>query len=115
MKTVGLPISHKENEKRRTLVPNDIQYIKHPEKIFIEDGYGELFVPSKSHYKPNEKNVTLRCTNWLGFTATLEDTYIPFNGTITVSEDRAEELLSFRDCFEVVKETKTRDVKNLSK
>lgn len=68
----------------------------------IEDGYGELFVPSKSHYKPNEKNVTLKCINWLGFTATLEDTYIPFNGTITVSEDRAEELLSFRDCFEVL-------------
>ena len=50
MKTVGLPISHKENEKRRTLVPNDIQYIKHPEKIFIEDGYGDVLGYSNNDY-----------------------------------------------------------------
>ena len=42
MKTIGLPISHKENERRRALVPNDIQYIKHPEMIFIETGYGDV-------------------------------------------------------------------------
>ena len=42
MKTVGLLISHKENERRRALVPNDIQYIKHPEMIFIETGYGDV-------------------------------------------------------------------------
>lgn len=42
MNTVGLPISHKENEKRRALVPADIQRIKHPEQIHIEQGYGEV-------------------------------------------------------------------------
>lgn len=42
MNTVGLVISHKENEKRRALVPSDIQYIAHPEMIFIEDGYGDV-------------------------------------------------------------------------
>lgn len=42
MKTVGLPISHKENEKRRALVPADIQRVKHPEQIYIEQGYGEV-------------------------------------------------------------------------
>ena len=42
MKTIGLPISHKENERRRALVPNDIQFIKHPEMIFIETGYGDV-------------------------------------------------------------------------
>ena len=42
MKTVGLPISHKENERRRALVPNDIQYIKQPEMVFIETGYGDV-------------------------------------------------------------------------
>ncbi len=42
MKTIGLPISHKENERRRALVPNDIQSIKHPEMIFIETGYGDV-------------------------------------------------------------------------
>ena len=39
LKTVGLPISHKENERRRTLVPADIEVIRHPEQIYIEDGY----------------------------------------------------------------------------
>ena len=80
----------------------------------IKDSYDEIFVKSKSHYKPNDKKVTLRCVNWLGFSATLENVFVPFGGEIKVSEDRAEELLGYRDCFEVVKETKTRDVKNLS-
>lgn len=42
MKTIGFPISHKENEKRRTLVPKDIKKIIHPELIFVEKGYGEV-------------------------------------------------------------------------
>ena len=42
MNPIGLPISHKENERRRALVPNDVQYIKHPEMIFIEAGYGDV-------------------------------------------------------------------------
>lgn len=42
MKSIGFIISHKENEKRRALVPEHIQFIKHPEFIFIEDGYGKV-------------------------------------------------------------------------
>ena len=42
MKTVGLPISHKENERRRTLVPSDVALISHPEQISIETGYGDV-------------------------------------------------------------------------
>lgn len=41
MNTVGLIISHKENEKRRALLPKHIKLLKHPENIYIEDGYGE--------------------------------------------------------------------------
>ncbi len=41
MKTVGLPISHKENEKRRALIPTDICQLKHPEYIYVETGYGD--------------------------------------------------------------------------
>lgn len=41
MKTVGLIISHKENENRRTLVPEHVKLLKYPEYIFIEDGYGK--------------------------------------------------------------------------
>ena len=42
MKTVGLPISHKENEKRRALVLSDIAKIENKCQIFIETGYGEV-------------------------------------------------------------------------
>lgn len=41
MKTIGLVISHKENEKRRALVPEHIKRIKHPEMLLIESDYGE--------------------------------------------------------------------------
>ena len=50
MKTVGLPISHKENERRRALVPQDICQIKHPEMIFIESGYGDVLGFSDEDY-----------------------------------------------------------------
>lgn len=42
MKTVGLPISKKENEKRRTLIPSDISQLRHPELITVEIGYGDV-------------------------------------------------------------------------
>ena len=42
MKTIGLPISHKENERRRALVPDDIKHIQHPDMIFVESGYGDV-------------------------------------------------------------------------
>lgn len=50
MKTIGLIISHKENEKRRALVPAHIKYIKHPECIYIEDGYGEVLGYTNEDY-----------------------------------------------------------------
>lgn len=41
MKTVGLIISHKSHEKRRALLPNDIQTtVRHPEQLYFEEGYG---------------------------------------------------------------------------
>lgn len=40
MKTIGFPISHKENENRRAIVPEHIRYMKYPEKLFFEKGYG---------------------------------------------------------------------------
>lgn len=42
MKTVGLPISHKENEKRRALTIADAVKIKHVDKIYVEQGYGDV-------------------------------------------------------------------------
>lgn len=60
MKTVGLPISHKENEKRRTLIPSDIQFIKHPSQIFIEEGYGDVLGYSDDDYSSLGVNIASR-------------------------------------------------------
>lgn len=60
MKTIGLPISHKENEKRRTLVPTDIKCIKHPEMIFVEEGYGEVLGYSDEDYRKEGINIATR-------------------------------------------------------
>jgi N5-(carboxyethyl)ornithine synthase len=50
MKTIGLPISHKENEKRRALTVADIAKIKHCNHVFIEHGYGEVLGHSDDDY-----------------------------------------------------------------
>lgn len=41
MRTVGLVISHKNNEKRRALLPEDLSKIKLLDYLFFEKGYGE--------------------------------------------------------------------------
>lgn len=40
MKSIGFPISKKENEKRRALILADINKIKNKEYLFFEEGYG---------------------------------------------------------------------------
>lgn len=42
MKTIGFPISHKENENRRSIVPEHIALMKHPEYLCFEEGYGKV-------------------------------------------------------------------------
>lgn len=42
MKTVGFPISHKENENRRAIVPDDLKKLSHPEFVFVESGFGDV-------------------------------------------------------------------------
>lgn len=38
---IGFPITHKENEGRRALVPKDLSKISDPTSLVIESGYGE--------------------------------------------------------------------------
>lgn len=42
MKTVGFPISHKENENRRAIVPEHVKLIRNPNNLFFEEGYGKV-------------------------------------------------------------------------
>lgn len=51
MKTIGFPISHKENEFRRALVPEDIKNIYHPEYLKFEKGYGAVLGIDDSDYE----------------------------------------------------------------
>lgn len=68
----------------------------------IEDGYKELFIPSKSHYKKDkEKKVRLKCTAFLGFDLIDENKHMNYEDVDTFTEERAEELMRFK-CFEVV-------------
>lgn len=51
MKTVGFPISHKENEKRRAIVPTDLIQLSHPELVCVEKGFGDVLGFSDEDYK----------------------------------------------------------------
>ena len=41
MKKIGFLISTKENEKRRAILPNQLEKIKHRDHLYFEKGYGE--------------------------------------------------------------------------
>lgn len=50
MKTIGFPISHKENENRRAIIPEDILRISNPNVVYIEHGFGDVLGISDSEY-----------------------------------------------------------------
>lgn len=60
MKTVGLPISHKENEKRRALTVADIAKVKNANQIFVEQGYGDVLGYCDNDYLKAGVNVAHR-------------------------------------------------------
>ena len=41
-RTIGFPVSHKENECRRAIIPLHLKNIEHPENLYFEYGYGEV-------------------------------------------------------------------------
>jgi len=41
-RTIGFIKSHKENEKRRALLPSDMQSIQNRSKLYFETGYGDV-------------------------------------------------------------------------
>ncbi len=51
MKTVGFPISDKENENRRALIPDDISNIRHADMLLFEKGYGNNLGFSDADYE----------------------------------------------------------------
>lgn len=51
MHTIGFPISHKENEHRRALVPEHIRNMAHPEQLYFETGYGHVLGLQDEDYR----------------------------------------------------------------
>ncbi|MDD4858201.1 MAG: N(5)-(carboxyethyl)ornithine synthase [Candidatus Krumholzibacteria bacterium] len=51
MKTIGFPISRKENEFRRAILPVDLRKMKHPDRCCIEKGLGEAVGVSDAEYE----------------------------------------------------------------
>lgn len=60
MKTIGFVISHKNNEKRRAIIPEDIKKIKNTSSLFIETGYGEAIGFSDQEYREQGVNIVSR-------------------------------------------------------
>ena len=61
MKTVGFVISHKNNERRRTVLPCDIEKnIKNKSFLYFEKGYGEAIGISDEEYKKCGCNIVDR-------------------------------------------------------
>ena len=57
---IGFLISHKPGEKRRAILPEDLCIVKHPENIFIEEGYGESVLKSDDEYRKYGVHVVSR-------------------------------------------------------
>ena len=49
--TIGFPISHKENEHRRAVVPEHIRTMKNPTFLYFEEGYGRVLGIDDSEYE----------------------------------------------------------------
>ena len=61
MKTIGLIISHKNGERRRALLPNDIKKnVKNPQQLFFEEGYGLSVGVSDDEYRAVGCNIVSR-------------------------------------------------------
>ena len=51
MRKIGFPISKKENEFRRALIPADLKVVKNCGQLYFEKGYGEQIGYSDSDYE----------------------------------------------------------------
>ena len=60
MKTIGFLISHKNNEKRRAILPNDLKNVKNTSCLYFERGYGNSVGCTDDEYKAFGVNVVSR-------------------------------------------------------
>jgi N5-(carboxyethyl)ornithine synthase len=60
MKSVGFPISKKENENRRALIPSHLSSVQNKYMIYLEKGYGAVLGYSDEDYAAEGVNVCSR-------------------------------------------------------
>ncbi|MFU8793398.1 MAG: N(5)-(carboxyethyl)ornithine synthase [Acholeplasmataceae bacterium] len=60
MKKIGFLISTKENEKRRALLPHQLEKIKHKDHLYFEKGYGEALGFSDQMYQAYGAHIASR-------------------------------------------------------
>ena len=60
MNKVGFLISHKPGEKRRAILPEDLSCVKHPEYLYLEEGYGESVLRNDEEYRKYGVNIVSR-------------------------------------------------------
>lgn len=60
MNTMGLLVSHKNNEKRRALLPQQLKYIRNVDKLYFEEHYGESLGISDNEYIEAGANIVSR-------------------------------------------------------
>lgn len=60
MRTIGFLISHKNNERRRALLPDDLKNIKNLQCLYFEKGYGESLEIDDSEYLKYGVNMVSR-------------------------------------------------------
>ncbi len=49
-RTMGLVISHKNNERRRAILPDDVRRLRNPDCLYFEKGYGDSVGHSDAEY-----------------------------------------------------------------
>lgn len=60
MKNIGFPISHKENENRRAVIPDDLSSVRHCERLYFQKGYGKVLGYSDSDYENHGCHIVTR-------------------------------------------------------
>ena len=60
MKTMGFVISRKNNEKRRAILPVDLEQVKHAAQLVFEQGYGDVLGLSDDDYRAAGAQIATR-------------------------------------------------------
>ena len=60
MYSIGFLISRKPGEKRRAILPEDLEHVRHPECIYLEEGYGESVLRDDEEYRSHGVNIVPR-------------------------------------------------------